>query len=153
MRNIQKNILLWYLRSWLLKVGGGIDVKFWTASGQERATKIEQMWTRVEFWSFGDVKIECSPSPPPTKMCLPLKKSKDSSKVSIMFKANLILLASMPTAGHYTNPWPYLVWLKVTTMRPVAFWSWLPEPTLRKHWCNSIKIGRHMPANALILKN
>ena len=53
MRNFQENIH-WYLWSWVLEVGGGVDVKFWMFSGRERATKIEQVQTKEEFGSFGD---------------------------------------------------------------------------------------------------
>ena len=44
---------------------------------REKATKIEQVETREEFWSFGNIIIEC----PPPKKCLLLGKSRDSSKV------------------------------------------------------------------------
>ena len=35
-------------------MGGGVDVKFGKFDGRERATKIEQVRTREEFWSLGD---------------------------------------------------------------------------------------------------
>ena len=124
-------------------MGGGIDVKFRTFDGRERVTKIEEVRTREEFCSFGDSEIiEC---PLLTKR-LPSRKSRDSSKLQHLHKANLILLAK------YTNTWPCPVSLRVITHRPVAFCSWPTEPTLTKHSCNIIGRWRCTPANAQAMK-
>ena len=77
---------------------------------------------------------------------LPSRKSRDSSKLQHLHKANLILLAK------YTNTWPCPVSLRVITHRPVAFCSWPTEPTLTKHSCNIIGRWRCTPANAQAMK-
>ena len=90
--------------------------------------------------------------PSSMKRCLRSRKSKDSSKTSASFKASLILLANTATPGLYINSWPCPVSLRCTTRRPVAFCSSPNEPTLRKHSCNIIQIGRCTSTNARAMK-
>ena len=93
-----------------------------------------------EFWSFDDnMIIEC-PCPPSQKGVYHQENQKIHQKFQLLFKANLILLANMPTPNHYTDSWPCLVLLKVTTCRPVAFCNLPTQPTQKKHSCNNIKI-------------
>ena len=49
-------------------MGGGVDVKFLTFNGQQRATKIEKVQTREQFWLSGN-NVTIAPSP--MKECLP----------------------------------------------------------------------------------
>ena len=134
MKSIQENIFS-YLWSWLLEVGGGVDVKFGKFDGRERATKIEQVRTREEFWSLGDnVTIEC---PVPHEKVFTIGKiERFIYSFSNPFKANLILLANSSTSGQYTNYWPCPVSLRVTTRRPVTF----AVAKLNLHWGNSHSI-------------
>ena len=91
--------------------------------------------------------------------CLPSWKGfyhredqKIHQKLQHLFKASLILLANTATPGQYTNPRPCPVSLRVVTCRPVAFCSLPIEPTLWKHSCNMIQIGRCTSANARAMK-
>ena len=77
--------------------------KFWTFNRQEKATKIEQVPTREEFWSLGDNKIvEC----PPGKGVYCQENQKIHQKFQHLFKANLVLLANTPIPGQNMDSWP-----------------------------------------------
>ena len=99
--------------------GRGSWCKVLTFDGQERATKIEEVQTKEEFWSFGDNEIVES-CPHSMKRCLPSGKSK-YQKFQHLVKANLILLANTPIPGQCTNSWLCSVSRRVATRRPVIF--------------------------------
>ena len=89
---------------------------------------------------------------PPWKGFYHRENQKIHQKLQHLFKASLILLANTATPGQYTNPPPCPVSLRVITCRPVAFCSSPIEPTLWKHSCNIIQIGRCTSANARAIK-
>ena len=118
--NIERNFFCGIYWSWLLEMRRNIDVKFWIFNGQEGAIKIEQVWTRDEFWSFCDnVITECHQ-----------ENQKIHHLFQHLFKASLILLANTPTPGKYIRSRPWTVSLRITTCRVVVLvarqlnWYW-----------------------------
>ena len=115
-------------------MGGGAVVKFGTFDGQEGATKINQVWTREEFWALEDkVTTEC---PFSMKCVYYPENQKINQKFQHPFKVNPILLANSWTSGQYTNSWPRPVSLRVTTHRPITF----TVGQMNLHWGNSDSI-------------
>ena len=84
-------------------MGGGIDEKFWTFNGWEKATKIEQVQRRQKLWSFGDNVIIESPHSLPMKRNLPSENQKIHQPFQHVFKAKLILIAKTSAPGQYTD--------------------------------------------------
>ena len=114
--NIERIFFLWYLLELITRDA----TRCWIFNGQEGAIKIEQVWTREEFWSFCDnVITECHQ-----------ENQKIHHLFQHLFKASLILLANTPTPGKYIRSRPWTVSLRITTCRVVVLvarqlnWYW-----------------------------
>ena len=117
-------------------MGGGVDVKFWTLKRRKGLSKSNKCEHERNNWM-----------PPPWKGVFHQEDQKICQKLQHLFKANLIFLVNTATPDQYNNPWPCPVLLRVIICSPVSFCSWPTEPTLRKHSCTIIQIGRCTQAN------